>query len=311
MLTTALAIAPIFALLVLGNVLRRKGIPSFEFWTLNDKLVYWVLMPALLFYQTSTAPLDPAMVGPYAVVILGAFLLVVLFGLAAGRLTRLPGPLASSVLQGASRHNTFIALAASEQLLGAEGLALAALASAMYIPVTNFVIIPCMVALHADKSETGILKKILHDLARNPLILSVLAGLVANLTGQDAVPVLHESTRILGSAALPIMLLSVGASIKAGHITAAVPLTLLTGLGKFILFPALVAGLSLIAGLSQTQMTVALIYAAVPTATSAYTLARQMGGDAQTMAAIISLQTAISFVTIPVTLSLAARLLGG
>ncbi|WP_193143190.1 MULTISPECIES: AEC family transporter [unclassified Meridianimarinicoccus] len=311
MLTIAIAIAPIFALLVLGNVLRRKGIPSFEFWTLNDKLVYWVLMPALLFHQTSTAHLDPAMVGPYAVVILGGFVVAVIYGLLAARAAKLPGPVASSLLQGASRHNTFIALAASEQLLGAEGLALAALASAMYIPVTSFVIVPCMVGLHADRSESGLLRRIVRDLATNPLILSVLAGLLANATGQTAVPVLHETTRILGSAALPIMLLSVGASLKARQLTAAVPLTLLSAVGKFLLFPTVVVSLSLLMGLTQTQMTVALIYAAVPTATSSYTLARQMGGDSAAMAAIMSLQTAMSFVTIPVTLSLVARLLGG
>lgn len=311
MLTIWLAIAPIFALLVLGNFLRHRGIPSFEFWTLNDKLVYWVLMPALLFHQTSTATLDPAMVGPYAVVILGGFALVILFSLVVGRLSGLPGPVASSVLQGASRHNTFVALAISEQLLGTDGLALAALASAMYIPVTNFTIIPVIVTLHSDLADRRILPRILRDIARNPLIVSVLLGLGANLAGLVNIPVLHESARILGSAALPIMLLSVGASLQSRHIADAVPLTLLSGLGKFLLFPAAVFGLSLAMDLTPMQMTVAMIYACVPTATSSYPLARQMGGDAQAMAAIISLQTVLSFLTIPLTLALLAHWLGG
>ena len=48
-----LSVIPIFLLIVLGHGLRRGGIPSFEFWNLNDKLVYWVLMPALLFSKIS------------------------------------------------------------------------------------------------------------------------------------------------------------------------------------------------------------------------------------------------------------------
>ncbi|MAY67399.1 MAG: permease, partial [Rhodospirillaceae bacterium] len=57
MLNILWAILPIFVLIVLGNLLRRNGIPSIEFWNLNDKLVYWVLFPSLLFYKTSTTDL--------------------------------------------------------------------------------------------------------------------------------------------------------------------------------------------------------------------------------------------------------------
>ena len=49
MLVVLLSIAPVFALIVLGHVLRRVGIPSTEFWNINDKLVYWVLFPAVGF----------------------------------------------------------------------------------------------------------------------------------------------------------------------------------------------------------------------------------------------------------------------
>ena len=38
MITIALSIAPIFLLIVTGYALRRGGIPSEEFWTLNDRL---------------------------------------------------------------------------------------------------------------------------------------------------------------------------------------------------------------------------------------------------------------------------------
>ena len=51
MITILLSIAPIFLLIVLGHLLRRGGIPSFDFWNLNDKLVYWVLFPSLLFHE--------------------------------------------------------------------------------------------------------------------------------------------------------------------------------------------------------------------------------------------------------------------
>ena len=57
-------------------------------------------------------------------------------------------------------------------------------------------------------------------------------------------------------------------------------------------------------------MYVALLFGAAPTASSAYTLARQLGGDAPLMAAIVTIQTALSFLTLPLTLKLVGYVLG-
>ena len=48
----------------------------------------------------------------------------------------------------------------------------------------------------------------------------------------------------------------------------------------------------------------------MPTASSAYTLARQLGGDAPLMAAIVTVQTAIAFVTLPLTMAVAQQIIG-
>ncbi len=305
-----LPIAPIFALIVLGHLLRRGGIPNVEFWNLNDKLVYWVLMPALLFYKVSTIDLTPELVGSYATVILGAFGCAVLFALAAGRLLRLTGPVASSVLQGAARHNTFIALAIAERMYGGEGLALAALATALLIPVTNVSVVSLVVALVRGPGGEGVWKAILKDLARNPLLLSVGLGLVFNIAGVGEVPVLHETVRILGAAALPIVLLCVGANIHVRAMTSAVLPVLVSSIGKMIVFPAAIVILAQMMGLSELETMIAVLFGAVPTASSSYTLARQLGGDAPLMAAIVTIQTALSFLTLPVTVMLMQRLAG-
>lgn len=102
-----LSIAPIFLLIVLGYLLRRNGIPNVDFWNMNDKIVYWVLMPALLFYKTSTAEFSLHLVGSYSIVIIGGFLAALIFGISSAKLAHLPGDVASSVMQGAARHNAF------------------------------------------------------------------------------------------------------------------------------------------------------------------------------------------------------------
>jgi len=308
-----LSIAPIFALIVLGHLLRRGGIPNTEFWNLNDRLVYWVLMPALLFHKTSTIELTPELVGSYAVVIPGALACAIVFSLLATGLLRLPGPVASSVLQGASRHNAFIALAVAERMYGTEGLALAALAMALLIPVTNISVVTLVVIQVRDRDDGGgfaqVTRAVLKDLARNPLLLSVTLGLSVNVAGIGEIPVLHEVAGILGKAALPIVLMCVGANIHLRAMASSVLPVFVSCLGKIIVFPLAIVFLSQLMGLSETETFVALLFGAAPTASSAYTLARQMGGDAPLMAAIVTIQTALSFLTLPFTVMLAQRLL--
>jgi malonate transporter len=299
-----LSIAPIFLMIVLGHALRRGGIPNVEFWNLNDKLVYWVLMPALLFYKTSTIELSLHFIGSYASVLVGAFAAAAVVGTALAKLAGLPNPVASSVLQGSARHNTFVALAVAERVYGTDGLAVAALATAILIPVTNLTMVSAMVSMHRKAGETGYLKPILRDLGRNPLLISVLLGLAVNLSGIGPIPILHETLGILGGAALPIVLMCVGANIRLRAMqTSAVPV-LFSIIGKMVVFPVMIVTLSTLLGLSTLEMSVALLFGAAPTASSAYTLARQMGGDAPLMAAIVTIQTGLAFLTLPATVYL-------
>lgn len=308
LLAVLISIAPVFGIIVLGYLLRRNGIPNVDFWNLNDKLVYWVLMPCLLFYKTSTIEISFGLVGSYAVVILGGFFAALAFGLIAARLAGLPNPAASSVMQGAGRHNTFIALSIAERVFGAEGLSLAALATALLIPVTNMSVVPLMVILNQRGRSGGLARAVLIDLGRNPLLIAVLLGVTVNLTEFGSIPVFHETTRLIGNAALPIVLMCVGANLRLRAMRTRVLPLVLSVLGKFVLFPGVIVLLSFQLGLSELETMVALLFGAAPTASSAYTLSRQMGGDAPLMAAITTIQTGLAFLTLPLSLLLVEQL---
>lgn len=305
MLNILLSIAPIFLLLVLGYLLRRGGIPSVEFWNLNDRLVYWVLFPALLFNNTSTINLSGDLLSAFALVIYTGFGGAVIFALVSSRLARLDGATASSVLQGAARHNSFIALAVADRLIGAEGLALAALVTALLIPVTNITVVTLMVVLiRGGGNLRVVLRAVLRDLVRNPLLIAVLLGITANLLGARSIPIVHDMAKILGAAALPIMLLCVGANIRIRAMASAGLPVVLSVVGKQLVFPAMILTAAQFVPLPDVALMVLIFYGAAPTAASAYTLARQMGGNAPVMATIITLQTALAFVTLPATVML-------
>lgn len=307
MLAIALSIAPVFVLIMLGYVLRRAGIPSDEFWNLNDRLVYFLLMPALFFVRISLADLSQAGLGDFALVLYAGFFAGLVIGVIAAWGLRRGGAVGSTVMQGACRFNTFIALAVAEALYQTQGLQLAVLGAAVLVPGVNLAVVACF-AVMVPRSGGGMVIGALKDLGTNPLIISILLAIGFNLSGMGAVPVLHDSLDILGQAALPIMLLCVGANLKLRGLKADMAPLILAGFGKIVVFPAVIILGALALGVPPLQAQVALIYGALPVGVAAYTMARQMGGDAPLMAAMITLQTLVSFATMPLWLSLGERL---
>jgi malonate transporter and related proteins len=142
------------------------------------------------------------------------------------------------------------------------------------------------------------------QIVTNPLILACLAGAVLNLTGIGPPPVLGEMLRLLGRAALPIGLLAVGAALDLEAARRAKRVSGLASLLKLAALPALAYGLGAAFGADGVALSVGVVFAAVPTATSAYILARQLGGDAALMANLCTLQTLLALVTLPLVLVL-------
>lgn len=307
MIAITLSIAPVFLLILLGYGLRRGGIPSAEFWNLNDRLVYWVLMPALFFAKISTADLGAGALGGFAAMLYAGFFVATAFGLVAQRMAGLAAAQGSDVVQGSGRFNTFVGLAIAEALYGAGGLQMAVLGSALLVPVVNVTVVTILTLMHR-RGGGNPMAATLRELATNPLILSILAGLAVNLAGLGGLPVLDETTNILGQGALPVMLLCVGANLKLRGMRAALLPMGIAALGKLVVFPLVVVAVALALGVGGTVVEVAVIYGALPTAVAAYSLARQFGADTTLMAAIITAQTLLAFVTIPLTLVLAAAL---
>jgi malonate transporter len=302
-----MAIAPIFVLIILGYSLRRGGIPSREFWNLNDQLVYYVLMPALFFVRISTADLGEAMLGPYAGVLYAGFLGAVIYGVVCGLVLRRGRALASTVMQGSARFNTFVALAVAEALYGTPGLQLAVLGAAVLVPGVNLIVV-ILFALVVPRKGGSIIGGTLWRLVTNPLIIAIVLALLVNRAGLGPIPVLHPTGVILGAAALPIMLLCVGANLKLAGLRADVLPMIFASFGKLALFPVIIIIAAMTLGASPLQAQVALIYGALPTGVAAYTLARQFGGDAPLMASMITVQTGLSFLTMPLWLHLGERL---
>lgn len=295
----------VFLVIATGWALKASGLVAASHWSGVERLTYQVLFPAVVIATLAAADLGTLPVASVGGSLVGAILIVAALLFALRPLLEragISGPSFTSVLQGSVRWNTFVALALAAGLYGRDGATLMAIAVASMIPLLN---VMCVLALvrHAGGAPMS-LPQTLKTIATNPFIWSSALGLALNLIHHIVpVPALN-AVDILGRAALGVGLLVVGAGIELRRL-AQPRLAHAVAIGlKLVVMPLLAWGLARMLGVEGTPLTVTVIAAAVPTATAAYFLARQMGGDAPLMAEITTLQTLLAMVTLPAALLL-------
>jgi len=203
----------------------------------------------------------------------------------------------TSIFQGGVRFNTYIALAVAQGLFGSEGLAMSSVATGFMIVLINLLCISVFV-IWGNATLKGILP-FMREVAGNPLIIACTIGWFLSLSSMGLPGIAEDILEIIGRAALPFGLLAVGAALKPELIPGHINPIAISSLVQFGLKPLTAALLISNTSLTGIAAGVLIIIFMVPTAPSAYILARQLGGDTETMASIITFQTLLAFLIMP------------
>ena len=291
----ATLLLPDFLLIALGWLLCRHTPLSRSVWDGAERLVYYLLFPALLFSSILRNPMGLASALPLAL----CGLAVVGAGIGmAYALRLLPGVdarLHASGAQTAFRFNSYVALALAERLAGGPGVAWTALLMSVCVPLCNVAAV-WPLARHGGQGY-------LRELARNPLIIATASGLACNLLGITLPDLLGITLGRIGAAALPLGLMAVGAGLQLGALREGPGLAAaLLGI-RHLALPALALWLVQLMGLPPAQQAVVLAFAALPTASSAYVLAVRMGGHGAFTAGLVTMSTLLAMVTLPLWLA--------
>lgn len=295
------ALAPIFILIFLGYALRHRRLLPEEFWLPCERLNYFCLFPSLMFAQIATADLADLPLRAIAGTVLGAAAAggALIF---AGRLLRpQAGPTFSSVLQGAVRPNTYVGVAAATAVFGRPGLMATSIAIAIAIPLFNILSILILAFYGEQKSADP--RRLARAIAGNPVVVSVLAGALANLSGLPLPAVALETLHVLGAASLPLGLLSVGAGLDLGAARVSLGPVLQSAAVKLVALPFFAYWIGSGLGLDRVTLSGMVLFSALPCTPSAYIMARLLGGDHRVAAGIISVQTLVAGVTMPMALA--------
>ena len=296
---------PIFLLVILGVVLKRAPIVDRSVWHGLEEVGYYVLFPAIIFLTLLRADfggfdLTEVAAGCMLTVVLSFVLMILTWPLFRAR-----GVTASeftTVLWTTTRWNGFVALAIADKLFGANGLALTALVMAIVMIPINLGNVGLMVwLLSPSRDFASFIRRIL----TNPLIMACIAALLLRNFGVVLYPPVEQAIGLVVNASLGMGLIMVGAGLRIRDTMRPRFVALLCTAVKLLVYPLLLAATCWLFGLSGKNLVIIALCGGVPTAMNGYLLARQLGGDAPLYATIATLQTAWSFLTLPLAIYVA------
>jgi predicted permease len=296
------SVIPVFLLIATGWLARVSGLIEDKHWSGIEKATYFIFFPAIIIDTLARADLGSVPMLGVGAALIGA-ILVIAGALLAVRIplqrwTGLDGPAFTSLFQGSTRWNTFIGLAMASSLFGPRGITLMAVAIAAMVPLLNTLAFYVLVRFAGGPPQTPL--EMLRTFVANPYIWSCAIGLALNGSGLLLPKPIGSFVEILGRAALAAGLLIVGAGLDVRRLARPEGVHVISLGTKLLALPLIAVALARLFGVSGLDLEVTVIAASVPTASGAYALAKQMGGDAALMAEIITIQTLASLMTMPI-----------
>jgi predicted permease len=294
--TIFLGLLPSFLMVVLGGLIRKRL--SVNAWQGLDRLNFEILFPTLIFVAASSRPIalgDILRVGPAVWAILSVALCL---GFAARRF----GPDSftdfAGAWQTAWRFNTALAFVAVETL-SAHPVGILAVAVGMAIPMAN------LLAVTALSRGSGNLRQTLIRIVTNPFLVASILGVIVGLSGLIIPAPLMAPLEMLSRAAIPVALISVGATMNWGALAR---LNLFSGIlvsTRLVLTPAITFAACVALGADPVLSATLVMFAALPTASAAHVLAAGFGADREVSATLVAQTTLLSAATLPLWITLA------
>ena len=281
--------APVFALVLLGCLLKRLGWIDTAFVNTASSLVFRATMPTLLFLGIIKADLgealQPLLLGYFALATVTSFLLVW-----AWAIWRCPHADRGVYVQGAFRGNCgIVGLALAATQYGDYGLSVGGILAGMVILFYN-VLSTIVLALYSSHLQAN-WRTILRSILGNPLIIGILVAIPFAYWQWQLPRWLESSARYFAGLTLPLALMCIGATLSLAALCESSRLALGASLWKIVWIPLLGVLGALALGIQGPALGILFLYLGCPTAASSFVMARAAGGNAQLAAAIVVIST--------------------
>lgn len=295
LMISANAVLPMCLVMALGYGTRRLGWLRREEISTINKIAFRIFLPCLLYYNIYCSDLsgsfDPLLMA-YAV---GGVLLT--FGLALGYtlLTEKLPERRGVLIQGMFRSNYVImGIPVATALLGADQLGTVSILIAVIVPLFNMLAVVVLEVFRGQKPKP---LHILGQIAKNPLVIGSVLGILTLVAGIRLPHILEQTIQSVSAIASPLQLFLLGAFFQFSDLKTYRRELVTVSIAKLIVSPGLFLGLGALLGFRGVAFVSLIGIFASPTAVNSFTMAQQMGGDAELAGDIVVTTSAASILT--------------
>lgn len=292
---SANAVLPMCLVMALGYGTRRLGWIRREEISAINKIAFRIFLPCLLYYNVYCSDLsgsfDPLLMA-YAV---GGVLLT--FGLSIGYtlLTEKLPERRGVMIQGMFRSNYVImGIPVATALLGADQLGTVSILIAVVVPLFNMLAVVVLEVFRGQKPKP---LHILGQIAKNPLVIGSVLGILTLAAGIRLPHILEQTIQNISAIASPLQLFLLGAFFQFSGLKTYRRELVTVSAAKLIVAPGLFLGLGALLGFRGVAFVSLIGVFASPTAVNSFTMAQQMGGDAELAGDIVVTTSAVSILT--------------
>ncbi len=289
-------VSPIFIVLGLGKILSMLDLICQDFINSANKLIFYVLLPALLFYKISQAQIYTFFNLKLFIVMCTSVIGIFIFSFLIGRALKINKKQLGTFAMNNFRANyAYMGLPVSYYAFGDKGLMIASLLMAFIVPLVNLLSIVSLSLGSTTKISSRVFIK---NTLFNPLAIACILGIIFSLLQVELYQFIGETLNLLTGVTLPLALLCIGATMRREMVKGNKMLLANTLLIKLILMPLIAfAALKLLDGNLNLSDKVLVIMLASPAATVNYVLASAMKGDPDVASGGIILTTVFSLFT--------------
>lgn len=295
LMISANAVLPMCLVMALGYGTRRLGWLRREEISTINKIAFRIFLPCLLYYNIYCSDLsgsfDPLLMA-YAV---GGVLLT--FGLALGYtlLTEKLPERRGVLIQGMFRSNYVImGIPVATALLGADQLGTVSILIAVIVPLFNMLAVVVLEVFRGQKPKP---LHIFGQIAKNPLVIGSVLGILTLVAGIRLPHILEQTIQSVSAIASPLQLFLLGAFFQFSGLKTYRRELVTVSIAKLIVSPGLFLGLGALLGFRGVAFVSLIGIFASPTAVNSFTMAQQMGGDAELAGDIVVTTSAASILT--------------
>lgn len=291
------AVLPVFIMISLGYIFKRINLINENFISTANKFVYMAAITAYLFRSTARTDFHEIMDLKFIFFIVAATSFSFLAVWIGAEFLFKNKAVIGTFVQGSFRGNfAFIGIPMVISILGSEDAAKTSLVVMFVVPIYNILSV-FILSVRSSKKKKLKIKRILIDVLKNPLIISIMSGIVFSLLNIKIPYLLDKPLESLGTISTPLALIVIGGSFSFRSAGTKLKPAVLAALLKTTIIPSLVIFFAVLSGFTGGDIIIIFVMAAAPTAISSYILSVIMDGDSDLAASIVIFSTIITAFT--------------